>query len=125
MRSGSRELAQGGRDADDHRFAGGEVGVVGAGPEAVAKRRQGGVGDVLDVAAALAEGLDLARVDVEADDLVAGLGEGYGERQPDVAEPDDPDLHRRECRCRVREGPIGCRAAIRQEMRSKNERREV
>ena len=64
-------------------------------------RRSGarvGVGDVLDVAAALVQRLDLALVGVEADHLVARLGEGDGERQPDVAEPDDPDLHRQQSR---------------------------
>ncbi len=39
--------------------------------------------------------LDLALVGVEADHLVPRLGKGDGERQADVSEPHDPDLHRR------------------------------
>jgi hypothetical protein len=35
---------------------------------------------------------------VEPDHVVAGLGEGDGERQADVSEADYPDLHLRECR---------------------------
>src|SRR6476659_1890811 len=61
--------------------------------QAVDERREGVIADVLDVAAAFAQRLDLAWVGIEADHLVAGLGEGHGERQPDVAEPDDSDLH--------------------------------
>ena len=41
------------------------------------------------MAAAGVQALDLAPVGVEADDLVPRFGEGDGERQPDVAEPDD------------------------------------
>ena len=41
----------------------------------------------------------LRGVDVDADDVVARLGERDGERQPDVAEPDDADLHPRESTC--------------------------
>ena len=46
---------------------------------------------VLDVRAARADGLDLGRVDVEPDDVRAGLRERDRERQPDVAETDDAD----------------------------------
>ena len=60
------------------------------GAQAIAQRREGRVGDVLDVALAFAEGGDLARVEVEADHLVAGLGEGDGEGEADVTESDDP-----------------------------------
>ena len=59
--------------------------------EAVAERREAGVRDVLDVAAALVQRLDLAGVGVEPDHIVASLGEGDGQRQPDVPQPDDPD----------------------------------
>ena len=65
--------------------------VVGA--QALAERRQRGAGDVLDVALAALEALDLSRIGVEADDFVAGLGKRNGERQADVAESDDSDLH--------------------------------
>ena len=51
------------------------------------------VGDVLDLAAAGVEPLDHALGDVEPDDVVPRLGEGHGERQPDVPQPDDPDPH--------------------------------
>ena len=36
-----------------------------------------------------AEGSDAERVDVVADHRDAGLGEGDGQRQADVAQPDD------------------------------------
>ena len=61
--------------------------------DAIAGLLERGGGHVLDVAASLAEALDLARVDVEADDLVAGLGKSDRQRQPDIAEPDDSNLH--------------------------------
>ena len=51
--------------------------------------------DVLDVGLAPAQRVDDAGVDVDPDDLDALLGEGDGERQPDVAEADDPDPHAR------------------------------
>ena len=37
----------------------------------------------------------LPGVDVDPDDVDARLGERDGQRQPDVAEPDDPDAHAR------------------------------
>jgi hypothetical protein len=49
--------------------------------------------DVLDVGHAAIEPLDLAGVDVDADDVVALLGEGHGKRQPDIAEPHDAHPH--------------------------------
>ena len=49
--------------------------------------------DVLDVRDAGAESLDLARVHVDADDLLARLRERDGQGQPDVAEADDSDAH--------------------------------
>ena len=51
-------------------------------------------GNVLDVALAALSRSTRLGVDVEADDLVARLPEGDGQRQPDVSEPDDSDLHR-------------------------------
>ena len=82
-----------GRDADDHRVAGGEVGVVGRGAQAPCQRRQDVVGDVLDVAAAFGQRLDLARVHIQPNHLMPRLREGGGEGKADVAEADDPYLH--------------------------------
>ncbi len=39
----------------------------------------------------LVDGAALRGVDVDAEHVVAGLGEGDRERQTDVAEPDDAD----------------------------------
>jgi hypothetical protein len=50
----------------------------------------GGV-EVLDVALAAVQLVDLHGVGVEAEDAEALLGEGEGERQADVAEADDAD----------------------------------
>jgi hypothetical protein len=47
---------------------------------------------VLDVALAVVERLDDARLDVHEEDALAGLGEGVGERDPDVAGADDCDV---------------------------------
>jgi len=50
--------------------------------------------DVLDVGVARLDRLDLARVDVDGDHVTALFGKGNGQRQADVAEPDDADgLH--------------------------------
>jgi hypothetical protein len=48
-------------------------------------------GDVLDVGTALREGVDLGRVDVNADNGSAGTAELQGQGQADVAEADDSD----------------------------------
>ena len=99
MRSGSRELVSGVGTQTITASQDCELGVlVEVALEAVAERRQVGVGDVLDVAAPVVQRLDLAGVGVEPDDLVPGLGEGDGQGQADVSEPDDPDLHRGESR---------------------------
>ena len=45
-------------------------------------------GDVLDVRVAGGDRRDLARVDVDRDDVLAGLRERDRQRQPDVSEPD-------------------------------------
>ena len=63
-------------------------------PQAPFERRDRGVGDVLDVAAAGVDPVDLAAVGVEADDVVPGLGKGHREWQAHVAKSDDADLHR-------------------------------
>ena len=46
---------------------------------------------------AAVEPLDLAGVDVDADDVVALLGEGHGEWKPHVTEPHDADPHAAQC----------------------------
>ena len=48
-----------------------------AGPQAVPEGLEHAVGDVLDVAAAGVQRVDAGGIGVEADDLVAGLGEGH------------------------------------------------
>lgn len=47
--------------------------------------------EVLDVAYAEPKGVDLRRIDVEAENPEALLGEGEGQRQPNIAHADDPD----------------------------------
>jgi len=59
-----------------------------AGRELLADRLRG---DVLDVGAALREGVDLGGVDIDADDGGAGAAELQGQGQADVAEADDGD----------------------------------
>ncbi len=81
------------RHADEDRVAGGERRVVRGGLEAPAHLRERPVGDVLDVGVPVGDRLDLARVDIDAQDLGAGLREADCERQPDVAESDDADAH--------------------------------
>ena len=49
--------------------------------------------DVLDVGLATAQAFDPARVDVDPDHVVSGLGERDRQRQADIAEADDPDFH--------------------------------
>ena len=49
------------------------------------------VGDVADVALAPLELGDLHGVDVEPQDRDSSVGEGPGQRQADIAQPDDPD----------------------------------
>src|SRR5829696_3680141 len=50
-------------------------------------------GDVLDVGATLPEPSHLARVHVHAEDLLAGLREGDGQREAYISQSDDPDAH--------------------------------
>ena len=86
------------RHADHHRFAARERTVVGGRLEPVGEARQALVGDVLDLAVPGGEGLDRAGVDVDADHFVARFGERRRQRQPDVSEPDHPNLHREKSR---------------------------
>lgn len=44
---------------------------------------------ILNVGLATVDGVDLARVQIDAGDTVAGIGKGDSQRQPYVAEPDD------------------------------------
>ncbi len=67
--------------------------MVGGCGEALGDPLEAFVVDVLDLAAARVEALDDPLGDVEPGDLVTGLGEGDGERQPDVPQADDPDSH--------------------------------
>ena len=69
--------------------AGGEGTAVEHGLEALG-------GDVLDVRPALAQDADLGLVDVDPDDVEPRLGEADRQRQPDVAQSDDPDAHARD-----------------------------
>jgi hypothetical protein len=83
------------RHGDDHGLGLRQVGVARRGAHASADRAQAVGRDILDVAVPGVDGRDLARVRVEADHLVAGLGELHGKGEPDVAESDDPYLHGR------------------------------
>ena len=67
-------------------------------PQALAQRCEQLGGDVLDVAAALVDRLDLALVRVEADHLVALARKGDGQWKSYVSESDDSDLHARDSR---------------------------
>jgi hypothetical protein len=60
---------------------------------AVGDRGQPLVGHVLDVRAARAQRGDQAGVDVDTDQLAARLGERHGQREADITQPHDPDLH--------------------------------
>jgi hypothetical protein len=73
----------------------GQVGVAGGRVEALADPGEHVVGDVLDVRATGAQRLDDAPVDVHAHHVLARLGEGDGQRQPDISEADYPDPHSR------------------------------
>ena len=63
----------------------------------------------------------LPRVDVGADDVVAGLGEARAGDQPDISGPDDRDLHRAACpaaaRCGCPRSPRACGAISRSRAR--------
>ena len=86
-------LAEWRRHADQYRVAVADAVEVGGGREAAACDRGGDArrADVLDIRLAAREGLDLLRVEIEADDREACLFEDQGQRQPDVALADDAD----------------------------------
>ena len=86
------------RDADDHRVARAQIREAAGRGQAAVERGEPLRGDVLDVAPVLGEGIDLARIGIEADDLVALLGEGDRKRKPHIPQPHDSYLHARKCR---------------------------
>ena len=86
-------LGERGGHADDHRVhvanggefrRGAEAGTLGFGNLCS--------GDAHDIGAGGVQRVDLAAIDVEARDGKALLGKQQGEREPDVAHPDDADL---------------------------------
>ena len=81
------------RHADEHRVAARERLRVAGGLDAIGDGGEPVGRDVLDVRLATADAVDLARVRVECGDVVAGLRERDGERQPDVAQAHDSDVH--------------------------------
>jgi hypothetical protein len=81
------------RHADHDRIAAAELVVVGCHAQQRTDRREALVAHILHGAAALVDLRHAALVDVDAEHLVAGLGEGDRERQPHIAQPDDPDSH--------------------------------
>jgi hypothetical protein len=83
-------LIEGSRDADDDGVHGSDLRVVGSrGKPLGAGRLDFRRSDAIDIRAALAEGVDLASVDIEAGDRELLLAVQQGERQADVAEADD------------------------------------
>jgi hypothetical protein len=86
---------EGRRDGDDDRVDLGQVRVAGRGVQALPGRDQRLVRHVLDMRAPGGQRLDYARIGVHPDHVMSGLAERHSERQPDVAETHDPDLHRR------------------------------
>ena len=87
-------LVERGGDADDDGAHVLDPGEVGGGGEGLLVHHglDVGAGDVLDVAAAAVEGVDLALVDVQAEDGGAGAGKLKGQGQADVAQAHDRDM---------------------------------
>lgn len=92
-------LVEGGGHADQDGFDLGDAGEVGGGFEGAGFADRGDLRglDMLDVGAARVDGVDLRRVDVEAEDGDLRLGEAEAERKPDIAETDDGDFHEFSC----------------------------
>ena len=89
-------LAQRRRDADVDGVDVRQDREIGGGAEAAGldHRRDVRRRDVADVGLALRQRVDLARVEVDADDRQPGLGELDRQRETDISEPDDPGLRR-------------------------------
>ena len=83
---------QGRRNAEDDGIHPCEARIAARGVDASAQRSEHLGGHVLDVGLSPVEGIDLANVGVQRDDLSAGLCEGYDERKPDISQPDNPDF---------------------------------
>ena len=93
-RSGSRLRGQRRGHGDQHRVAVGQVARSRcSAAEALADRRAAARRGCPRCSSRRAERGHAARVGVDADHVVALLGERDGQRQADVAEPDDADLH--------------------------------
>ena len=83
------------RDRNDHSLRLREVGVPSCAPKPIPHGRQALGGDVLDVADALLDRRDSARVDIEADHVVTGLGKRDAQRNAHVPQSDDSYRHMR------------------------------
>ncbi len=88
-------LGEGRRHGDDDHLDRRQVRVAAGGVQQAGDRLQALGGDVLDVALAALERGDLALVGVDADDLVALLGDGYRQGEAYVPESDDSRFHGR------------------------------
>ena len=87
-------LVDGCRDRDHgHVGVGGGL-VIGAGgqPPGLHQRREELAIDVLEVGAAAVDQAHLGRVEVDANNSMAGLRDRHGQGQPDVAEADHDHL---------------------------------
>ena len=107
--SGSRFLLSGVGYADDDGFDFLHAREVGGGGQAsgldllLHHRRF----DVLDVALALVDGLDLGRVDVQAQHVHTRAGELQRERQPHVTQTHDRDIHVRNSHVLFKSAKVG------------------
>ena len=86
---GRAGLRQRGGDADRQRVEGRDHGVVGRGLELAVDAVVALGRDVDEVRALGADVLDALAVEIDADDLEAGFGEGHGQRQAGIAEAHD------------------------------------
>jgi len=86
-------LAERGRHTQQHRVGLRELARIRGGAELLRVGELAGeaVAEVAQIVLAALEPLHLAVVHVEAEHREAGIVEGPGERQPDVAEPHDAD----------------------------------
>jgi hypothetical protein len=84
--------SRGGGDADGHGVEVGQGAVVGGGAQRGGEPLVALGGHVDQVGGPGVHGLHPLGVEVDAGDLEALLGEGEAERQPGVAEADDPEV---------------------------------